>query len=110
MMMDDSYGEDDVEETYIDPNDLIIISKQQENTWEPTDDQIRAYAFKLGMNPDTEPKEVLDIASKYLTERLPPDWERAFIKNTLEVLYINLQTNEIQLETDLESCAKKEYD
>ena len=109
MMMDDSYGEDDVEETYIDPNDLIIISKQQENIWEPTDDQIRAYAFKLGMNPDTDPKEVLDIASKYLTERLPADWERAFIKNTLEVLYINLQTNEIQLETDLESFAKKEY-
>ena len=110
MIDDDSYGEEENEETYIDPNDLIIIPKQSESMWEPTEGQIQAYALKLQMNPETDPPEVIDIAYKYLTEQLPEEWTRAFTKDRLELLYINLETNEIQLETDLEMAARQEYE
>ena len=110
MIDDDSYGEEENEETYVDPNDLIIIPKQSESMWEPTEGQIQAYALKLQMNPETDPPEVIDIAYKYLTEQLPEEWTRAFTKDRLELLYINLETNEIQLETDLEMAARQEYE
>ena len=47
MIDDESYEEEENEETYIDPNDLIIIPKQSESVWEPTEEQIREYALKL---------------------------------------------------------------
>ena len=62
------------------------------------------------MNPETDPPEILDIACKYLTEPLPDEWTRAFTKDRLELLYVNLETNEILLETDLEVAARKEYE
>ena len=110
MIDDDSYGEEENEEAYIDPNDLIIIPKESESMWEPTEEQIHAYALKLQMNLETDPPETIDIAYKYLTEQLPDEWTRAFTKDRFELLYVNLETNEIQLETDLEAAARKEYE
>ena len=106
--MDDNYDyEEEPAETYIDPRDLDIITNNR--TWRPTEAQIEAYANQLEFDLDNDPPEVLQIAEKYLTQPLPDNWARAFTKVDPQLLYIELDTNEIHLSTDLEEQAKKEY-
>ena len=46
--------EDEEEEVaYIDPKDLIIIDEQ--DSWEPTKEQIEIYANQLGIYPTNSP-------------------------------------------------------
>lgn len=94
-------------ETFIDPKDLDIITNNR--NWRPTEAQIEAYANQLEFNLDSDPPEVLQIAEKYLTKPLPDNWARAFTKVNPQLLYIELDTNEIHLSTDLEEKAKEEY-
>ena len=99
--------EEEEEENYIDPNDLIIVNNS--NNWRPTPDMIKAYATQLEFNVDTDPPELLKIAEKYLTAIIPDNWRRAFVKENLQLLYIDMDTNEIHLSTEFEDRAKAEY-
>ncbi len=94
------------EEELIDPNDLIIINDPK--NWEPTQEQIYAYAEELGIDVDSDPKELIEIAYKYLKNEIPSDWKRTFRKDNNQLLYINFKTNDIRLSTDIEEKAKDE--
>ena len=92
----------------IDPNDINII--EDSNNWHPSQEYILAYAKQLGYDPEKDPKELLTIAEKYLTIKIPNNIRRAFMKTTLQILYIDMDTQEIQLETDIEEQAKDEFE
>ena len=104
-MLDDNNN--DNSEIEIDQNDLIIIRDTQ--NWKPTKKFIVAYANQLGFDVDNDPPELLSIAEKYLTKDIPEYFLRAFHKDTLQILYINILTNEIELSSEYEDLAKKEY-
>jgi hypothetical protein len=100
---------EDNEDSYqlIDPNDLYIID---DPNWKPTQEYIVAYATQLGYNKDEDPKEMLDVAEKYLNYKLPDNIKRAFSKVNLQILYIDKNTQEINLSSYLEESAKEEMD
>ena len=99
--------EEEEEEQLIDPKDLIIINNPK--NWEPTQEQILAYAEQLGFDTETDPEDFLRIAYSYLKKEIPSDWRRAFTKVDNQLLYIDLNTNEIHLSTDIEENAKADY-
>ena len=90
----------------IDPDDLIIIS---DNNWKPQQEFILAYAKQLGFDINNDPPELLSIAEKYLTKNIPDYIRRAFSKYDLMLVYININTKEIELESEFEESAKIEY-
>ena len=100
---------EDNEDSYqlIDPNDLYIID---DPNWKPTQEYIVAYATQLGYNKDEDPKEMLDVAEKYLNYKLPDNIKRAFSKVNLQILYIDKNTQEINLSSYLEENAKEEME
>ena len=100
---------EDNEDSYqlIDPNDLYIID---DPNWKPTQEYIVAYATQLGYNKDEDPKEMLDVAEKYLNYKLPDNIKRAFSKVNLQILYIDKNTQEINLSSFLEENAKEEME
>ena len=95
------------EEQFIDPNDLIIITDTA--NWKPTAQFINAYANQLEFDVENDPPELLNIAEKYLSIRIPNHWRRAFTKDNYQLIYIDVNTNEIHLTTDIEEKAKEEY-
>ena len=99
--------DDYIEETEIDPDELIII-RDKEN-WRPKREYILAYALKLGFDISNDPPELLNIAEKYLTVELPDEYVRAFTKDGLNLLYINTITNEIEPSSEIEKEAQREY-
>ena len=108
--MNHNYSDSDDEEekeAFIDSNDLIMINNP--DSWEPTQEQIKAYAIQLGIDPEKCPPEALEIAYKYLKFQIPPDWKRAFTKENLQVIYIDMKTDEIHLTADIDEKAKEEY-
>ena len=107
--MNFDYGEEDDEEgeIQIDSNALDIITDKK--NWKPTKDHILAYAKLLGFDVENDPPELLKIAEKYLTVEIPEDYCRAFTKNNLRILYINMVTNDIELSTEIEEAALEEY-
>ena len=106
MHSNDYDDDEEEEEQLIDPKDLIIINDPK--SWEPTQDQILSYAEQLGFDIDSDPQELLQIAYNYLKKEIPSDWRRAFTKTDNQLLYIDLNTNEIHLSTDIEENAKNE--
>ena len=91
----------------IDPNDLIIIDDP--DNWKPPEEIILAYATLLGYDPAKDPKEILKIAEKYLTCKIDDNMRRAFMRSDYRILYIDMITQEITLESDLETKAKEEF-
>ena len=106
MHSNDYDDDEEEEEQLIDPKDLIIINDPK--NWEPTQEKIIAYAEQLGVDIDSDPQELLEIAYNYLKKEIPSDWRRAFTKTDNQLLYIDLNTNEIHLSTDIEESAKNE--
>ena len=105
---EDNYDEYEVEEKEIDPNDLEIINDPEE--WHPSPEHVRAYATKLGFDVDNDPPELLNIAEKYLLEKLDDEkFVRAFDKKTLTLYYINTYTSDIELDYPIDQKAKDEY-
>ena len=92
----------------IDPNDLIIIDDP--DNYKPTEEMILAYAVLLGYDPEKDPKELLEIAEKYLTCKIPDNITRAFMRTDYRILYIDMNTQEITLDSDLEIKAKEEFE
>ena len=106
---DELENEEEEEECqYIDPNDIIII--QDGNNWRPEPKYIASYANQLGFDPEKDPKELISIAEKYLTIRLPDNIKRAFLKNDLHILYIDMLTQEIKISSEIEEQAKEEFE
>ena len=105
--MNYEYEGDDDDEIAIDQNDLIII--YDKDNWRPTKQYILAYAEQLGFDIENDPPELLEIAEKYLTAEIPDEYCRAFHKSNLELLYINMRTNDIELKSGLEAMAIEEY-
>ena len=97
--------EEEEEEQLIDPKDLWLINDPK--NWEPTQEQIIAYAEQLGFDIDNDPEDLLKIAYSYLKIEIPSDWIRAFTKVDNQLLYVDLNTNEIHLSTDIEENAQK---
>ena len=93
---------------YIDPNDINII--EDSNNWKPSPKYVVAYAKQLGFDPDRDPKELINIAEKYLNIKLPDNIRRAFMKDTLQILYIDMNTQEIKINTEIEDKAKEEFE
>ena len=91
----------------VDPNKLIMI--EDNHNWVPTKMFILGYANQLGFDIDNDPPEMLNIAEKYLTIEIPDIYQRAFTKDSYELVYINRITNEIKLESEIELQAKQEY-
>ena len=52
---------------------------------------------------------MLSIAEKYLSKDIPEYFCRAFHKTSLQLVYINRVTKEIELNTEYEDAAKEEY-
>ena len=52
---------------------------------------------------------MLSIAEKYITKDIPEYINRAFHKVTLQLVYINIITKEVELSSDFEELAKEEY-
>ena len=100
--------EEDEDCQYIDPNDIIII--QDSNNWKPSKEFIFAYASQLGFNADKDPKELINIAEKYLSIKLPENIKRAFMKESLQILYIDMTTQEIKIKTEIEEKAISEFE
>ena len=98
--------EEEEEEQLIDPKDLWLINDPK--NWEPTQEQIIAYAEQLGFDKDNDPEDLLKIAYSYLKIEIPSDWIRAFTKVDNQLLYVDLNTNEIHLSTDIEEKTKSE--
>ena len=92
----------------IDPNDLTIIDDP--DNWKPDEEKILAYATLLGYDPSKDPKEILQIAEKYLTIKLEDHIRRAFMRVDNRILYIDMNTQEIKLESDLETRATEEIE
>ena len=108
--MNFEYGEDDDEEggeIQIDSNDLDIITDKK--NWKPTKAHILAYAKLLGFDVENDPPELLKIAEKYLTIEIPEEYCRAFTKGELRILYVNVITNDIEPNTEIEEAAMQEY-
>ena len=101
---------EEVDDDYqlIDPNDLIIIDNP--DGWKPSEEMILAYAKLLEYNPEKDPKEILKIAEKYLTCKLDDNFRRAFMRTDYRILYIDMITQEITLDSDLEKKAKEEIE
>ena len=98
---------EDEGEIQIDPNDLIIITDKE--NWKPSQEYILAYAEQLGFDIENDPPELLQIAEKYLTAEIPEEYCRAFHKADLTLIYINVITKDIEVESEIEETAKLEY-
>ena len=104
--LNDDDDEDD-EEGYLDPNELEIIDDE---TWEPTDEDIFLYANKLGFDIENDPDELFEIAYSFLKCPLPQGWKRAIYKETKELMYVNMEDGDIELVTEIEEMARHAYE
>ena len=92
----------------IDEDDLYIIKNPEE--FDPPDEIVFAYARKLGFDIINDPPELLEIAKKYLMVPLRPNMERSFLKENLQILYINELTGEIFRDNEVDLECRKEYE
>ena len=101
-------GREEKKEIQIYPDDIQMI--EDPNQWRPSRRQILIYAVKLGYEPVLDPEESLQIAEENLKKPLPNKWRRAFRNEYREVMYVDLNTSEIYLFTDIEEKAKAELE
>lgn len=106
-ILNQNIDNEDNDEIEIDPSELIIIADS--HNWKPPKELILAYANQLGFDIESDPPEMLSIAEKYLTKDIPNEYCRAFYKKTLQLVYINQITKEIELNSEFEELAKEEY-
>ena len=102
------YESREEEEVQIYPDDIEII--EDPNQWKPSKQQILVYAVKMGYIPFMDSKKFLEIAKESLMKPLPNKWRRAFRAIELDLMYIDLTTNEIHLVNNIEESAKAELE
>ena len=101
-----SIENEDSEDGYISPQDISI---KDEKIWDPTDEEILSYALKLGYDIEKDPDELFEVAYYYMKYPLPEGWKRGIMKNTKELVYINLLDGEIEVTTEIEEMAHQMY-
>ena len=100
------YENDSSEDNYVSPQDISI---KDEQVWDPTDEEIIAYAAKLGYDIEKDPDELFEVAYYYMKYPLPEGWKRGVMKNSKELVYINLVDGEIEISTEIEEMAHQMY-
>lgn len=96
------------EEQYIDLKDIEILDEELDEDYNPSDEEIFAYAEYLGFDLEND-QELLIIAYQALKTPLPPNWKRAIIKNSQEVLYINLEDQTLHTYSPIDEAAIIHY-
>jgi hypothetical protein len=96
------------QEEYIDLHDLDIIDEEIDENYNPSDEEILAYAEYLGFDYEND-QELLIIAYQALKTPLPDNWKRAIIKNSQEVLYINLDDQTLHTFSPIDEAAIIHY-
>ena len=97
---------DTSEENYVSPQDISI---KDEQVWDPSDEEIIAYAAKLGYDIEKDPDELFEVAYYYMKYPLPEGWKRGIMKTSKELVYINLVDGEIEISTEIEEMAHQMY-
>ena len=100
------YENESSEDNYVSPQDISI---KDEQIWDPTDEEIIAYAAKLGYDIEKDPDELFEVAYYYMKYPLPEGWKRGIMKTSKELVYINLVDGEIELSTEIEEMAHQMY-
>ena len=100
------YDNDTSEENYVSPQDISI---KDEQVWDPSDEEIIAYAAKLGYDIEKDPDELFEVAYYYMKYPLPEGWKRGIMKTSKELVYINLVDGEIEISTEIEEMAHQMY-
>ncbi len=100
------YDNDSSDDNYISPQDISI---KDEKIWDPTDEEIIAYAAKLGYDIEKDPDELFEVAYYYMKYPLPEGWKRGVMKTSKELVYINLVDGEIEVSTEIEEMAHQMY-
>ena len=83
------YQEEENEEEMIDPDDLDIIEDDRNINYEPTKQDLKTHAEELGIDISKYP-EAVNFVYYALKTPLPENWKKAVIRDTREILYINL--------------------
>jgi len=96
------------EEQYIDLQDIEILDEELDENYNPSDEEIFAYAEYLGFDLEND-QELLIIAFQALKTPLPQNWKRAIIKNSQEVLYINLEDQTLHTYSPIDEAAILHY-
>ncbi len=96
------------EEEYIDFQDIEVLDEELDEDYNPSDEEILAYAEYLGFDLEND-QELLIIAYQALKTPLPPNWKRAIIKNSQEVLYINLEDQTLHTYSPIDEAAILHY-
>ena len=97
-----------MEEEYIDLQDIEILDEELDEDYNPSDEEILAYAEYLGFELEND-QELLIIAYQALKTPLPDNWKRAIIKNSQEVLYINLEDQTLHTYSPIDEAAIIHY-
>ena len=96
------------EDISIDQDDLIIIENPAQ--WDPPYEIVIEYARKLKFDILNDPPELLSIAKKYLLMPLPDNMQRAFLKDNLQILYLDVETKVMYEDNDLDKQCRNEYE
>lgn len=96
------------EEEYIDLQDIEILDEELDGDYNPSDEEILAYAEYLGFDLERD-QELLVVAYQALKTPLPENWKRAVLKNSQEVLYINLEDQTLHTYSPIDEAAILHY-
>ena len=94
------------EDISIDQDDLIIIENPAQ--WDPPYEIVIEYARKLKFDILNDPPELLSIAKKYLLMPLPDNMQRAFLKDNLQILYLDVEKKVMYEDNDLDKQCRNE--
>jgi hypothetical protein len=105
------------DEEYIDIKDLEVIEDSFDDNYEPSDEGIDnlnvdliEYAQFLGFDLENYNELSLQIAYQALKTPLPENWKRACIKNSDEILFINIDDNTIHGISPIDEAATVHYE
>ena len=73
--------------------DSVILEEEIDESYEPTEAEVKEYAEWLGMDVETE-KDLFWIAREGLKAPLPENWKPCKTKDTDEIYYFNFNTGE----------------
>lgn len=107
--MNDDENEETEGQEFVDLNDLVILENENDPNYEPTEEEVIYYAEWLGFDVENDPEEFLAIAFQALKAPLPTNYRRAIIKNTNEMLFINLDDETLHVYSPIDELAIMHY-
>ncbi|XP_044256077.1 centrosomal protein of 164 kDa [Tribolium madens] len=79
----------------------IVCEEVFDETSHPSAEEIRDYAAKIGIDPDSEP-QLLPLAAEGLMKALPPGWKPCYDDKSKSYYYYNNSTGKTQWEHPLD--------